>query len=239
MFHPKGPTFFELARQALSSTKHGYDLLADKFDYTPFRTPKIILEPVYESLAADGPVGDALDICCGTGAGMQMLRPLVTNRLEGVDMSAEMLRVAESNLAALPGEADLKFTIGDALALPYESEFDLAVCFGAHGHILPKDEPQFVEQIVKALKPGGRFVYVSSSMPSMFSPARWLATGFNVAMQIRNLIIRPPFIMYYLTFLLPESKTMFEQAGCEVELRSVYEGMLRRVQMVVVRKPNT
>ena len=39
MFHAKGPTFWELAVQALSSTEHGYDLLAPKFDYTPFRTP--------------------------------------------------------------------------------------------------------------------------------------------------------------------------------------------------------
>ena len=39
MFHPQGPTFWELARQALSSTQRGYDLLAPKFDFTPFRTP--------------------------------------------------------------------------------------------------------------------------------------------------------------------------------------------------------
>ena len=43
MFDPEGPTLFELARQALSSTEHGYDLLAPKFDVTPFRTPDAIL----------------------------------------------------------------------------------------------------------------------------------------------------------------------------------------------------
>ena len=46
MFHPQGPTFFELASQALSSTRQGYDLLAPKFDFTPFRTPDLILECV-------------------------------------------------------------------------------------------------------------------------------------------------------------------------------------------------
>lgn len=40
MFHPKGPSFVELAKQCLSSTERGYDLLAPKFDYTPFRTPE-------------------------------------------------------------------------------------------------------------------------------------------------------------------------------------------------------
>lgn len=239
MFHPKGPTFFELARQALSSTKRGYDLLADKFDYTPFRTPDIVLEPVAQSLLADGKVEAALDLCCGTGAGMKMLRPLVVTRLEGIDMSEEMLRVAETNLNEVAGEAELNFTVGDALDLPYDEEFDLIVCFGAHGHILPKDERQFVKQIVKSLKPGGRFAYVSSKMPSVFSPVRWMATGFNVAMMIRNLIIRPPFIMYYLTFMLPESTALFEAEGCTTELRSVYDGMLRNVRLVIATKPPT
>jgi hypothetical protein len=42
MFYPQGPTLRELAVQALSSTERGYDLLAPKFDYTPFRTPEEI-----------------------------------------------------------------------------------------------------------------------------------------------------------------------------------------------------
>jgi len=44
MFHPAGPTFWELAEQCLSSTERGYDLLAPKFDFTPFRTPDEILD---------------------------------------------------------------------------------------------------------------------------------------------------------------------------------------------------
>lgn len=30
MFHPDGPSLFELTRQALASTERGYDLLASK-----------------------------------------------------------------------------------------------------------------------------------------------------------------------------------------------------------------
>ena len=68
MFHPKGPTFFELAEQALSSTQRGYDLLAPKFDYTPFRTPQAVLDAVGEALRPLVPFAAGLDICCGTGA---------------------------------------------------------------------------------------------------------------------------------------------------------------------------
>src|SRR5690606_27293512 len=67
MFHPGGPTFRELMRQALSSTDEGYDLLAPKFDKTPFRTPDALLEAMVPHFGA-APVRTALDVCCGTGA---------------------------------------------------------------------------------------------------------------------------------------------------------------------------
>src|SRR4051812_33728448 len=88
MFHPQGPTFWELAVQALSSTERGYDLLAPKFDYTPFRTPDAILEQVAAHLTPFGPFDSALDVCCGTGAAMRVLRPLCRRRVVGLDRSA-------------------------------------------------------------------------------------------------------------------------------------------------------
>src|SRR5881275_1412415 len=94
MFHPKGPTFWELAVQALSSTQRGYDLLAPKFDYTPFRTPDAIVRVVGERLARRGPFADGLDLCCGTGVGLRMLQPLCTRCVVGLDFSAGMLAEA-------------------------------------------------------------------------------------------------------------------------------------------------
>src|ERR1039458_8699563 len=44
MFSPEGPSVRELAMQALSSVEGGYDLLAPKFDRTPFRTPDGVLD---------------------------------------------------------------------------------------------------------------------------------------------------------------------------------------------------
>src|SRR6476660_2234631 len=109
MFHPRGPTFFELARQALSSTERGYDLLAPKFDYTPFRTPDDILARVGDHLQTLGSIGAALDLCCGTGAAMRMLRPLCRERVVGIDVSAGMLAEAARRLADAPGSARLEF----------------------------------------------------------------------------------------------------------------------------------
>ncbi|HEY4027974.1 MAG TPA: SAM-dependent methyltransferase, partial [Candidatus Dormibacteraeota bacterium] len=91
MFHPKGPTLRELTIQALSSTERGYDLLAPKFDYTPFRTPDAVLDAVSGLLATGAPFGAGLDLCCGTGAGMGVLRPLCRDVVIGLDISRGML----------------------------------------------------------------------------------------------------------------------------------------------------
>ncbi len=102
MFHPKGPTFFELAVQALSSTQRGYDLLAPKFDYTPFRTPQPLLDAVGEHLHTLGPFDSGLDLCCGTGAAMALLRPHCRERVVGIDFSQGMIEVGRQRTAQRP-----------------------------------------------------------------------------------------------------------------------------------------
>jgi ubiquinone/menaquinone biosynthesis C-methylase UbiE len=221
MFHPKGPTFFELAAQALSSTRHGYDLLAPKFDYTPFRTPQPILDAVAARLAPLAPFGRGLDLCCGTGAGLVMLRPLCREYVVGLDFSEGMLTVGRQGTAAAPGNAHLEFVRGDALALPFAAAFDVVTCFGALGHILERDESRFIAEIARVLRPGGRFVFVTYHPPSPWSASFWLAHSFNGAMRLRNLLFAPPFIMYYLTFLLPGVERLLRAHGFGVTLQKL------------------
>lgn len=237
MFHPQGPTFRELAVQALSSTQHGYDLLAPKFEYTPFRTPDGILETAASQIGGPASIGSALDICCGTGAAMGHLRPLCRDRVVGLDFSPGMLEVGRRLANDAPGEAAIEFVRGDALTMPFAAAFDVAVCFGAFGHVLPRDEPRFVDQVQRALRPGGRFVFATCSMPPFWSSAYVLSRGFNAAMRVRNALIRPPFIMYYLTFLLPRAKTLLEERGFDVEIRNgVFAAPWRRLVLVVATK---
>ena len=151
MFRKDGPTFWELIWQALCSTQRGYDLLAPKFDLTPFRTADEVLEP---AIAAIGPVDAALDICCGTGAAIGFLRPLCRQKLVGLDFSAGMLRQATRNLAKGVGSARIDLVEADALTMDFDAEFDVVTCFGALGHILPHDQAQFLCRIRCALKVG-------------------------------------------------------------------------------------
>jgi SAM-dependent methyltransferase len=219
MFHRKGPTFLELARQALSSVERGYDLLAPKFEYTPFRTPDPVLKVAMAQVGPPGFIDRALDLCCGTGAAMRYLRPLCRQEVVGVDLSQGMLTEARKLLEDAPGTARLTFVQANALELKYEAEFDVVTSFGAFGHILEEDEPRLVQSVARALKPGGRFVFVTAHPPSPLCLGWWLSKGFNAAMRVRNALWKPPFVMYYLTFLVPRARELLQAHGFEVEVR--------------------
>jgi SAM-dependent methyltransferase len=234
MFGKDGPTLIELIHQALCSTQRGYDLLAPKFDATPFRTPDEILEP---SAAAAGPVDAALDLCCGTGAAMIFLRPLCRQRLTGVDFSHGMLEQARVRLAEAPGTVEPELIEADVLELSFREEFDLVTCFGAHGHILPRDERMFLRIVHQALKPGGRFVFVTGYPPHPLSLSSLIFRAFNAIMHVRNGLIKPPFIMYYLTFLLPDIERLLKAEGFQVEVRAgQFEPPLERYRLVIATR---
>ncbi|MFT9670665.1 class I SAM-dependent methyltransferase [Streptomyces rhizosphaericola] len=221
MFTKQGPTLRELAVQALSSTERGYDLLAPKFDQTPYRTPDRVLDSVTRALEPLGPFGTGLDVCCGTGAGVGVLRQVCRERVVGVDFSAGML--AEARAALPPGEGGpaVDWVRADALALPFAPDFDLALSIGAFGHFLPADRFGLFAEVYGSLRPGGRFVFPIGAPPAVGSRAYWSLLGFDAAMRVRNAVWRPKFIMYYRTFRLSDVLDDLTDAGFTVELRAL------------------
>jgi SAM-dependent methyltransferase len=217
MFEEGGPTLRELLRQALSSTTDGYDMLAPKFDKTPFRTPDAVIEV---ALGAVGEVDAAADLCCGTGAALAALAPKTRVRLVGVDASAGMLEIAKRTLGpAMEGDRPrVELVQADLFATSFADELDLITCFGAFGHIPEEAEPRFVALVRRALRPGGRFVFVTTERPSALDPRALVARSFNVAMRVRNALVSPPFIMYYLTFMLPEVARLLRWQGFDVAI---------------------
>ncbi len=234
MFHPRGPTFGELVRQSLSSTEHGYDLLASKFDLTPFRTPDKLLSAVAGEL---DPVDNILDLCCGTGAGLRMLAPLCRRRLVGIDFSRGMLAQAGEHPEPPTAETKLELLHGDVLQMNFARQFDLITCFGALGHFPPGDQPRLFAAVFRALIPGGRFVFVTAKRPPRWSPRLWLATGFDTTIALRNLLWRPPFIMYYLSMLLPKVARDLERHGFEVEVRKNFWPPSNNARLVLALRP--
>ncbi|MCF1593572.1 class I SAM-dependent methyltransferase [Streptomyces muensis] len=241
MFSPEGPSLRELAVQALSSVERGYDLLAPKFDHTPFRTPESVLTAVASALGRIGPYDDGLDLCCGTGAGVEVLAEVCRRSVTGVDFSAGMLDVARSQVEVKG--AYVGWVRADARALPFTSAFDLVVSFGAFGHFLPRELPGLFAQVHSVLRPGGTFAFPVVAPPRPTSPAYWMLLGFDSVMRVRNAVWRPPFVMYYRAFRLGEVRAGLERAGFRVELGALSEFGRRadgspRVRMVVARRPD-
>ncbi|MEV5875472.1 class I SAM-dependent methyltransferase [Streptomyces sp. NPDC052101] len=222
MFGPEGPSLRELAVQALSSVEHGYDLLAPKFDHTPFRTPDEVLRSVAKALAPFGPFEDGLDLCCGTGAGAEVLAGLCRRSLTGVDFSAGMLDVARHR-AGPAGGPGVAWVRGDARALPFRSAFDLVVSFGAFGHFLPDELPGLFAQVHSVLRPGGRFAFPVLAPPRPTQAGFWMLLGFDTVMRVRNALWRPPFVMYYRAFRLGCVLGELERAGFTVDLCALPE----------------
>jgi cyclopropane fatty-acyl-phospholipid synthase-like methyltransferase len=236
MFDPKGPTFFELARQALSSTTKGYDLLAPKFEYTPFRTPDLLIEPLVEVVNRE-PTLDFLDIACGTGAIARKVAPSVEGRTIGIDISTGMLN--EGRALAKTEGVDVIFQEMDLFDMRFHEQFDVVATAGAFGHILEPEQPRFVELVYQALKPGGRFIFITGPMPAKSDPIYWLARGFNAAMHVRNALIQPPFIMFYLTFTLEQASELLWKQGFDIRVEAPWANTdYHRLRLVIARKPH-
>ncbi|MEV7660005.1 class I SAM-dependent methyltransferase [Streptomyces anulatus] len=241
MFTKQGPTVRELAVQALSSTERGYDLLAPKFDETPYRTPDRVLDAVTRAVCELGPFDTGLDVCCGTGAGVGVLRQLCRERAVGVDFSAGML--AEARGAFPPGNEGpaVHWVRADARSLPFAPSFDLALSFGAFGHFLPAERFGLFAEVYGSLRPGGQFVFPLGAPPPVGSRAYWSLFGFDAAMRVRNALWRPRFVMYYRTFRLGDVLEDLTQAGFVVRLLPLTELGLRpdgspRARLVVATR---
>ena len=236
MFSPQGPSLRELCIQALSSVERGYDLLAPKFDHTPFRTPDSVLSATADALSELGPFGRGLDLCCGTGAGMLVLKPLCQGRITGVDFSAGMLAQARSV------HPDATLVRADARALAFTEDFDLAVTFGALGHFLPTERPAIFEGVYRGLRPGGVFTFPIGAPPPLTSRSHWATLGFDLAMRVRNAVWRPPFVMYYRTSPLPAVRDDLTAAGFTVRAVPLtalgrHRDGSPRCRLIVARKP--
>ncbi|MFF5978821.1 methyltransferase domain-containing protein [Streptomyces olindensis] len=240
MFSPEGPSLRELAVQALSSVERGYDLLAPKFDHTPFRTPDAVLDAVGSALRRMGPFDAGLDLCCGTGAGIGVLAGVCRERVTGVDFSAGMLDVARQQVG--PAGPPVSYVRADARALPFAPAFDLVVSFGAFGHFLPREVPGLFAQVRSVLRPGGCFAFPLVAPPRPGSLGHCMLLGFDTVMRVRNTLWRPPFVMYYRALRFGDVLRALAEAGFRVELYPLPEFGRRRdgsprVRLVAARLP--
>ena len=105
----------------------------------------------------DWPYGSALELGCGTGFFLLNLKlGGVLDEGHVTDLSPGMVEVAKRNGAHLG--FDLEGRVADAETLPYPDEsFDLVIGHAVLHHI--PDLEQAMREVLRVLKPGGRFVF--------------------------------------------------------------------------------
>lgn len=110
-----------------------------------------------------------LDIATGTGmvaiAIARMLGP--EGRVQAIDISDRMLGKALQNIKKA-GLANIDLHTMDAEQLEFKSRYFDAACCGFGVFFLP-DMPRGAREILRVLKPGGRFIYTTFS-PRAFAP---------------------------------------------------------------------
>ena len=113
--------------------------------------------------------GRILDLCCGTGdlaidiARLADYNPEIT----GIDFSEPMLEIARAK-AESAGQK-IKFINGDASNLPFPDKcFDaIGISFATRNLTFKNpNAAKHLSEIVRTLKPGGRFICVESSQPA-------------------------------------------------------------------------
>src|ERR1700682_4705615 len=90
----------------------------------------------------------ALDYGCGTGSATPFLVGNIgVERVIGVDVSAESIRIARSRFADSPASFALVREVAPLASI------DLAFCNGVFHHISPAERPTSVQYVFRALRP--------------------------------------------------------------------------------------
>jgi demethylmenaquinone methyltransferase / 2-methoxy-6-polyprenyl-1,4-benzoquinol methylase len=127
---------------------------------------------------ADNP-SQVMDLCTGTGDLAVRLAKMTDGKAEitGYDYSQPMLDLAKKK-AGKAGCPNILFIQGDAAAMPFaDGHFDaIGIAFAFRNLTFKNhDTANFLQEIHRVLKPGGRFVIIESSQPKW----GWLKVMFR------------------------------------------------------------
>jgi ubiquinone/menaquinone biosynthesis C-methylase UbiE len=147
----------------ISRTREEYQTLADQYDDSfetiPYRTHVEEYSTVRAIQAFGGVTGrTVLDVACGTGHYTRLLRHQGAARVVGVDLSPEMLQIAQQAESAAP-MGGISYEVQDIGELNLPETFDLAVgVYLLHYSPTQTYLQQICQGIARHVRPGGHLV---------------------------------------------------------------------------------
>lgn len=162
--------------------------------------------------------GDVLELAVGTARNLPYYGPDV--RLTGIELSPEMLAIAQERQRELGRDGELR--LGDAQVLEFDDDrFDTVTCTLALCTI--PDHHRAIAEAYRVLRPGGRFVF----MEHVRSPARTVSAVQR--------LIEPLTVRFEADHLTREPLESLRAVGFEIEeLERSKWGIVERV---AARKP--
>jgi SAM-dependent methyltransferase len=114
--------------------------------------------PALDRLGGRAEGATALDVGCGNGVGMQViLARFGVATVDGLDIDPSQLSHARRRLRGLPSDR-MRLIEADATRIPAaDDSYDVVFDFGLLHHII--DWRRTVAEIVRVLRPGGRFYF--------------------------------------------------------------------------------
>jgi ubiquinone/menaquinone biosynthesis C-methylase UbiE len=152
--------------QAIEVKRRLYAKEAPKYDRQADFAERWLFGIDHRGWACSKASGDTLEVAIGTGLNLPHYPPEV--RLTGIDLSPDMLAVAEKRAKDM-GLA-IRLTEGDADLLPFaDRSFDTVVCTYALCSV--RDDARAISEMHRVLRPGGRMIlvdHIRSSVPPIF-----------------------------------------------------------------------
>jgi SAM-dependent methyltransferase len=139
-------------------------------------------------LAALAGGGPALELAIGTG---RIAVPLAARgvRVTGVELNARLLE--RGRAAADKQGVEVEWRGGDMRNLPWEGEFDAALCFsGSFGYFDDDANADFARAVRRTLRPGGRFLidtHITESLLPILRERDWDEVAETLVLQERRI----------------------------------------------------